>query len=235
MPALVYFHGGGFVIGSIETHDSLCRQLCTESGYAVFSVDYRLAPEHVYPAASEDCLAATRWVHRHAKELKIDADRIAVGGDSAGGQLAAVTALTLRDDPAIKLAFQLLIYPLTDILMQSDSITRNGQGYLLTRENLDYYYGHYFPDKNRRHEWGASPLLAPHLTGLPPALVLTAGYDPLHDEGLAYADALSKAGVRTQYVCFSRQIHGFMPMGKVIEEANLAVSVCASALKRAIL
>ena len=234
LPALVYFHGGGFVIGAIETHDSLCRQLCNESGCAIFSVEYRLAPEHPYPAAAQDCIAATRWIGANAKTLGIDVTRLAVGGDSAGGQLAAVTSIALRDDPQIKLAFQLLIYPVTDALMQCDSITRNGAGYMLTKENLEYYYGHYLPDPQTRREWQASPLHAPDLSNLPSAFVLTAGYDPLHDEGLAYADALSQAGVPTHYVCFSRQIHGFLPMGKVIDEANLAVSVCAAALRRAL-
>lgn len=234
LPALVYFHGGGFVIGAIETHDSLCRQLCLESGCAVLSVEYRLAPEHPYPAAAEDAIAATRWVHANAASLGLDPSRIAVGGDSAGGQLAAVTSIALKNDPDIRLAFQLLIYPVVDALMQCNSIERNGSGYMLTKDNLTYYYGHYFPEEADRSHWMASPLYTADLQGLAPAFVMTAGFDPLHDEGLAYADALSKAGVATHYVCFARQIHGFLPMGKVIDEANLAVSTCAAALRRAI-
>lgn len=232
-PALVYFHGGGFVIGDLNTHDGLCRELCNQANCVVISVDYRLAPEHPYPAAALDCLAATRWVRANAEMLQIDPTRIAVGGDSAGGQLAAVVALALRDDPNVNLAFQLLIYPVTDSLMQSDSIERNGEGYLLGKRDLEYYYNHYFQDLDVRREALACPLLADDLSALPPAFVLTAGFDPLHDEGLAYANALSKAGTSCHYVCFARQIHGFILMGKVIDEANLAVSLCASALKRA--
>ena len=234
LPVLMYFHGGGFVIGNIETHDSLCRQLCQEAGCVVVSVDYRLAPEHVFPAAADDCIAATRWVHAQAAKLGIDPAKIAVGGDSAGGQLAAVVALALRDDPTIDLAFQLLIYPVTDGFMQSPSIQSNGEGYMLTKDSLAFYYNHYFPDEAARSDWRGSPLLATDHSGLPPALVLTAGFDPLRDEGRSYADALSKAGVPTHYVCFERQIHGFLPMGKVISEANLAVSTCAAALRSAL-
>jgi acetyl esterase len=234
LPALVYFHGGGFVIGNIESHDRLCRELCVQANCVVISVDYRLAPEHRYPAAGLDCLAATRWVHSHAAHLGIDPTRIAVGGDSAGGQLAAVTTLALRDDPQLKLAFQLLIYPVTDVLMTSDSIERNGQGYILGKLDLVYFYQHYFENEADKADPMASPLRAPDLSGLPPALVLTAGYDPLHDEGYAYADALSNAGVPTQYICFARQVHGFILMGKLIDEANFAVSTCALALRRAL-
>jgi acetyl esterase len=234
LPALVYFHGGGFVIGNIESHDRLCRELCVQANCVVISVDYRLAPEHRYPAAGLDCLAATRWVHSNAAHLGIDPTRIAVGGDSAGGQLAAVTTLALRDDPQLKLAFQLLIYPVTDVLMSSDSIERNGQGYILGKLDLAYFYQHYFENEADKADPMASPLRAPDLSGLPPALVLTAGYDPLHDEGYAYADALSKAGVPTQYICFTRQVHGFILMGKLIDEANFAVSTCALALRRAL-
>ena len=234
LPLLVFFHGGGFVIGAIETHDSLCREICHASGVAVLSVQYRLAPEHVFPAAADDCIAATRWAHENAAELGVDVDRLAVGGDSAGGQLAAVTALALRDDPKVKLSFQLLIYPCTDALMQGQSMVTNGVGYMLTRESMAYYYNHYFPNEASRLDWRGSPLRAPDLSGLPAALVLTAGFDPLRDDGKSYADALSKAGVKCQYVCFERQVHGFLPMGKLIDEANLAVALCAAALRRAL-
>lgn len=234
LPLLMYFHGGGFVIGGIETHDSLCRQLCQAAEVAILSVDYRLAPEHVFPAAAEDCLAATRWAHDNAGALAIDPSKIAVGGDSAGGQLAAVVSLALRDDPRVRLAFQLLIYPCTDALMQGRSMITNGSGYLLTRDGMAYYYNHYFPDARAREDWRGSPLRAPDLSGLPPAFVLTAGFDPLRDDGKAYADALSRAGVTSQYVCFERQVHGFLPMGRLIDEANLGVAVCAAALRRAL-
>jgi acetyl esterase len=234
LPLLMYFHGGGFVIGAIETHDGLCRDLCLGARVSVLSVQYRLAPEHVFPAAADDCLAATRWAHENAAALGADINRLAVGGDSAGGQLAAVTALALRDDPVVKLAFQLLIYPCTDALMQSQSMVTNATGYMLTRQSMAYYYDHYFPNEAARLDWRGSPLRAPDLSGLPPAFVLTAGFDPLRDDGKSYADALSKAGVTSQYVCFERQVHGFLPMGKLIDEANLAVALCAAALRRAL-
>lgn len=233
LPALVYFHGGGFVIGDLQSHDNVCRALCHESGGVVVAVDYRRAPEHTYPAAAHDCVAATRWVHANHQVLNIDPARMAVGGDSAGGQLAAVVAQALKEDPDVRLVFQLLIYPITDALMQSESIERNGQGYSLGKRDLAYYYDHYFADPKQRGEPMASPLRAPDLSNLPDALVLTAGFDPLHDEGLAYANALSRAGNHTQYISFARQIHGFVLMGRVIDEAHLAIGTCAYALKRA--
>jgi len=234
LPVLVFFHGGGWVIGDRDTHDSLCRQLCNASGCAIVSVDYRMGPEHRFPAAVDDCVAATRWVREQAAALQLDAARLAVGGDSAGGNLAAVVCLALREAGQPLPAFQLLIYPATDMRMVAPSHQTNGEGYLLTRDTMQYFRAHYIPDPARWSDWRASPLLAPDLRGLPPALVLTAGYDPLRDEGRQYADALSAAGCAAQYVCFERQIHGFMPMGRVIDEANTAVDLCAAALRRAL-
>ena len=232
LPVLVYFHGGGWVIGDLDTHDTLCRELANGAGIAVIAVDYRLGPEHRFPAAVDDCIAATRWVHAQAAELGLDANRIAVGGDSGGGNLAAVVALTLRGDAGLKLAFQLLIYPATDMRRGAPSHTHNGQGYLLTRETMDYFHDHYITDPALDLDWRASPLLHPDLAGLPPALVLTAGYDPLRDEGLQYANALTDAGNRSTHVCFERQFHGFILMGRVLDEANAAVSLCAAELRR---
>jgi len=232
LPALMYFHGGGFVVGNLDTHDALCRALCNQACCVVVSVDYRLAPEHAYPAAALDCIAATRWAHANGAQLNIDTSRLAVGGDSAGGQLAAVVSQSCKGK--LDLAFQLLIYPITDARMQSESIERNGQGYLLGKRDLAYYYDHYFADMDVRLESMASPLLAPDLSDLPVTLVLTAGFDPLHDEGLVYANALSQAGTKTQYVSFARQVHGFILMGRVIDEAQLAIDTCASALRRAL-
>jgi len=234
LPVLVFFHGGGWVIGDRDTHDSLCRQLCNASGCAIVSVDYRMGPERRFPAAVDDCVAATRWVREQAAALQLDAARLAVGGDSAGGNLAAVVCLALREAGQPLPAFQLLIYPATDMRMVAPSHQTNGEGYLLTRDTMQYFRAHYIPDPARWSDWRASPLLAPDLRGLPPALVLTAGYDPLRDEGRQYADALSAAGCAAQYVCFERQIHGFMPMGRVIDEANTAVDLCAAALRRAL-
>ncbi|MDO9024383.1 alpha/beta hydrolase [Zwartia sp.] len=231
LPALVYYHGGGHVIGDLDTHDVLCRSLSNQAGCAVFSVHYRLAPEHIFPAAADDCIAATKWVHATADKLNIDPSRIAIGGDSAGGQLAAVVALALKQSADFKPVLQLLIYPVTDASTERDSMRTNGQGYMLTRDSMDYFYGHYMPEKWMRLDWRASPMLATDHSGLPPALVLTAGYDPLRDEGLAYADTLSAAGVPTQYICFERQIHGFLPLGRILDEANTAVKLCAQVLR----
>ncbi len=232
LPALVYFHGGGWVIGDLDTHDTLCRQLANGAGIAVVAVDYRMGPEHRFPAAVDDCIAATRWVHAQAAELGLDAGRIAVGGDSAGGNLAAVVALAARDDARLKLAYQLLIYPATDMRRSAPSHIHNGQGYLLTRDTITYFHDHYITDPEHDLDWRASPLLHTDLAGLPPALVLTAGYDPLRDEGLQYAQALTEAGNRSTHVCFERQIHGFLLMGRVIDEANTAVALCAAELRR---
>jgi acetyl esterase len=233
LPVLVYFHGGGWTIGDLDTHDVLCRQLAQASGAAVVSVDYRLGPEQRFPAAVDDCVAATRWVRAQADTLALDASRLAVGGDSAGGNLAAVVCLVLREAGEPLPAFQLLIYPATDMRAGAPSHTSNGQGYLLTRDSIAYYRGHYLADAAQWTDWRASPLLAPDHRGLPPALVLTGGFDPLRDEGLQYANALSAAGVPAQYVCFERQIHGFITMGRLLEEANTAVELCAGALRRA--
>ena len=233
LPVLVYFHGGGWTIGDLDTHDVLCRQLAQASGAAVVSVDYRLGPEQRFPAAVDECVAATRWVRAQADTLALDASRLAVGGDSAGGNLAAVVCLVLREAGEPLPAFQLLIYPATDMRAGAPSHTSNGQGYLLTRDSIAYYRGHYLADAAQWTDWRASPLLAPDHRGLPPALVLTGGFDPLRDEGLQYANALSAAGVPAQYVCFERQIHGFITMGRLLEEANTAVELCAGALRRA--
>ena len=232
LPVFVYYHGGGWVIGDLETHDTLCRELCNLSGCAVVAVDYRMAPEHRFPAAVDDALAAARWVHRQAASLGVDASRLAVGGDSAGGNLAAVTSITARDTGDLPIAFQLLIYPVTDMRRGHASHTSNGQGYLLTRESLDYFHDHYIDAPKHDLDWRASPLLCDNLKGLPPALVLTAGYDPLRDEGLDYARALTASGNRASYICFEREIHGFMTMGRVLDEAHTAVALCAAELRR---
>ncbi|MGZ5214970.1 MAG: alpha/beta hydrolase [Caldimonas sp.] len=233
-PVLVYFHGGGWTIGDLDTHDVLCRQLANASGVAVVSVDYRMGPEHRFPAAVDDCLAATRWVQEHAGALGFDPARLAVGGDSAGGNLAAVVALLARDAGDLPIAYQLLVYPATDMRRGHDSHTTNGRGYLLEAETITYFHDHYIDDAAHDLDWRASPLLHPDLRGLPPALVLTAGFDPLRDEGLAYADALAAAGNRATYVCFDQQIHGFILMGRVLDEADSAVAMCAAELARAL-
>ncbi len=231
LPVLVYFHGGGWTIGDLDTHDVLCRQICAGAGIAVAAVDYRLAPEHRFPAAVDDCLAATRWVREQAAVLGLDATRLAVGGDSAGGNLAAVVSLLLRDAAEALPALQLLIYPATDMRAVAPSHATNAQGYLLTADSVRYYRGHYMPDEASWSDGRASPLLAASHAGLPPALVLTAGFDPLRDEGRQYADALSAAGTPAQYVCFERQVHGFITMSRVIDEARTAVALCVAVLR----
>jgi acetyl esterase len=226
-------------MGDLDTHDTLCRELANDSGCAVVSVDYRLAPEHPFPAAFDDALAATRWVRRQATSLGVDHRRLAIGGDSAGGNLAAAVAIALRDDAeegdtTPPLAFQLLIYPATDQRRNLPSHRRNGQGYLLTGDTIRYFHDHYLPDPALDLDWRASPLLHENLAHLPPAFVLVAGYDPLHDEGVAYAQRLSEAGCHASLVNFERQIHGFILMGRVIDEANAAVALCAAELRRAL-
>ena len=234
LPVLVYYHGGGWVIGDLDTHDTLCRELANGSGCAVVAVHYRLAPEHRFPAAAIDSIAALQWVHDNAKELQLDARRMAVGGDSAGGNLAAVVALAARDSGGPALAFQLLIYPATDNRRIAPSHQTNGAGYLLTRDTITYFHDHYLPDAAQDLDWRASPLLHENLAGLPPAFVLTAGYDPLRDEGLQFAQRLTEAGNKSTLVCFERQIHGFILMGRVLDEAVSAVQLCAAQLRDAL-
>jgi acetyl esterase len=222
LPALVYFHGGGWTIGDLDTHDVLCRQLANGARCEVFSVEYRLAPECPFPAAVEDCISATQYV------LKTSI-RVAVGGDSAGGNLAAVAALHARD----KLCFQLLIYPATDQRMKSASLERNGQSCLLTLPLMERFRANYLPEPADYLDWRASPALAESLAGLPPAFVLTAGFDPLLDEGREYAERLEREGVDVVYREYPDMIHGFILMGGVLDTANAAVAECCAQLARA--
>ena len=228
--ALVYLHGGGWVIGDIDTHDTLCRLLSNQSGCAVYSVDYRLAPESPFPGPANDALAATRWVFDNAESLSIDPLRIGIGGDSAGGNLSAVACLAMRDSGGPRPAFQLLIYPGTDMHPSHASHKENGEGYMLTSASIEYFASHYLK-ASEYDDWRASPLLAGSHADLPPALVITAGFDPLRDEGLAYADRLSEAGNSVQYVSFSRMIHGFLTMSGVLDEAKTAITLCAAVMR----
>jgi acetyl esterase len=231
LPVLVFFHGGGWVVGDIETHDTVCRHLANRAECAVVSVDYRLAPEHKFPAAVEDCLAATAWVADNAASLAVDAGRLAVGGDSAGGNLAAVVGLMARDAAAPRISYQLLIYPATDAAMRHDSVARFAEGYVLTRSTMRWFYEQYLPDPSDAANWRVSPLVAADLSGLPPAYVLTAGYDPLCDEGDAYTERLAAAGVAVQHRRFSGQVHGFTTNGRIIRAADTALDEAAAALK----
>jgi len=233
LPVLVFFHGGGWVVGDIESHDTVCRHLASRASCAVVSVDYRLAPEHKFPAAVEDCFAATAWVAGNAATLGVDAARLAVGGDSAGGNLAAVVSLLARDRGAPRITCQLLIYPATDVAMRHESIGRFAEGYVLTRATMRWFYDQYLRAPEDAADWQASPLAAPDLKGLPPAYVLTAGYDPLCDEGDAYAARLAAAGVAVTHRTFPGQVHGFAMNGRIIRAAETALDEIAAALRSA--
>jgi acetyl esterase len=232
LPLLVYFHGGGWTIGDLDTHDIVCRTLANKALCAVVAVDYRMGPEHKFPAAVEDCIAATRWVAEHGTALGIDAVRIAVGGDSAGGNLATVVAITLRDTGGPPLAFQALAYPATDQRMNSASHAKFGEGYLLTRNNMIWFRDNYLTPADY-DDWRASPLLAADLARLPPAHIITAGYDPLLDEGRAYSDRLVAAGVPVLYECFEGMAHGFLTMGGAVAAANHALYRLGQSLAQA--
>ena len=231
-PLLVFFHGGGWVLGGLETHDEICRTLANGAGCVVVSVDYRLAPEHRYPAAAEDCYAATQWCAAHAAELGADASRIAIGGDRAGGNLTAVVAQMARDRGGPKLVFQLLIYPVTDVVRDRPSYRDNAEGYLLTAGDMEWFWGHYLGDAPQRGtEPYASPIRAKNLAGLPPALVITAEFDPLRDEGEAYGAALENAGVAAKVTRYDGMIHGFFGMGAMMDKAKTAVAEATGSLR----
>jgi acetyl esterase len=234
VPGLVYFHGGGWVIGDLETHDVLCRQLTAEAGITVVAVDYRLAPEHKFPAAADDAWTATRWIAANAGLVGIDARRLAVGGDSAGGNLAAVVTILARDAGAPSIAFQVLLYPVTDAGAETQSYRDFAEGYMLTRDSMRWFIDHYLKSEDEAGDWRVSPLRASSLKGLPPALIVTAGFDPLRDEGEAYAQALREAGVRVDYACYGGMIHGFVPMGRLLDSGNRAVSHIAASLREAL-
>jgi acetyl esterase len=207
---LVYFHGGGWVIGDLDTVDRPCRSFANAADVVVVSVDYRLAPEHHHPAAFEDCWAATTWVAEHAGELGVDASRLAVGGDSAGGQLAAAVSLAARDEHGPAIAAQILLYPVVDFDWTSPSITDNGEGYLLGRATMQWFWAHNLGAQDPGKDYRAFPLRAEDLTGLPPAFVGTAEYDPLRDEGELYARRLTDAGVTVTSTRYDGMIHGFL-------------------------
>jgi acetyl esterase len=235
-PALVYFHGGGWVIGDLESHDQVCRALANATPAIVVAVDYRLAPEHKFPAAVEDALAATHWIGEHAPGIGIDRTRIAVGGDSAGGNLAAVVALASREaGPRIRA--QLLIYPCTDMGLEHASEraswNRHAAQLPLTRAGMHWFLAHYLNGETEKADWRASPLRAKSFAGVPPTLVITAEFDPLCDEGEAYAEALKRTGVSVVLERFPGQIHGFLSMGRIVEDAQRAVAVCAGTLRGA--
>ena len=233
-PLVVFFHGGGWVIGSIESHDATCRALASASGCAVASVEYRLAPESAFPAAPEDCYAATRWLAENASEVGVDGERLAVAGDSAGGNLAAVVALMARDRGGPKISYQVLIYPAVDVLGDYPSREENAEGYFLTTRAMRWFYGHYIQDESHAKAPLASPLLAEDHSSLPPAIVITAGYDPLRDEGEAYAEKLREAGVEVKVSRNEGMIHGFASMIGALDDARASLGEMGQELRAAL-
>ena len=229
---LVWFHGGGFVIGDLDTHDSACRALANEADMVVVSVDYRLAPEHKFPAAVEDCWTATKWVANNANSIGCDVTRIAVGGDSAGGNLAAVVALLARNEGYPKLGFQLLVYPCVAPEPETRSHHEFSEGYLLTRRTITWFFKQYLRTQKDTKDIRYAPLVESDLSNLPPALVIIAGFDPLRDEGVSYAQALIEGGNRVKLSNYEGMIHGFYLMGKVLDAANDAISESAREMKK---
>lgn len=230
LPVLLYFHGGGMMIGDLETHDTLCRELCQNAEVSVIAVNYRRAPEHRFPTAVEDSWAAFQWILKNDEQLKIDKSRIAVAGDSAGGTLAAVVTLLARDHQ-IKIRYQVLIYPATDQTLSYPSIDKFASGYVLTKDNILFYRSHYI-DQPDYSDFRASPILAQNFANLAPAFVVTAGFDPLIDEGYAYAEKLIEAGNTVEYKCYPDMIHGFVRMGGIMKTANLAVLEISEKIKK---
>ena len=231
-PLLVYFHGGGFMLGSLALYDTTCRRLAANGDCAVLSVDYRMAPETQFPGAVLDAYAATRWASDNAQMLNIDPEKIAVGGDSAGGNLAAVVAQMALDSGEFKIALQILIYPMTDQSRAYPSYERNASGYMLTTAALYWFMDNYIPDHEDRKDPRASPMLRPSLADLPPALVISAEFDPLVDENEAYAKRLREAGVACDYVCFPGMIHPFFTLGGVVEDTAKAEKLCGDAMRK---
>ena len=233
-PVLVYFHGGGWVLGNIESHDVVCRSLTNAAGCIVVSVDYRLAPEYKFPAAPEDCYAATQWVVANAATLNGDPQRVAVGGDSAGGNLAAVVSLMAHEHGGPKLVYQLLIYPATDYYLPgTPSMQENADGYFLTLGDMVWFWNHYLSSEaDAKHPY-AAPIQAKDLSGLPSALIITAEFDPLRDEGEHYAARLREAGVPVVATRYNGMIHGFVSMAGKLDQGKKAMEEAAAGLRSA--
>ena len=231
LPCLVFYHGGGWVIGDIESHDVICRRLANDANCAVLSVDYRLAPEHKFPAAYDDCVAAMHFAVAHPDELGVDPNRVAVGGDSAGGNLAAAAAIAARD-AGLKLTNQVLIYPATDMAMTLDSYRRVTEGFPLVAHTMAWFVNHYLRNEADKTDWRASPLRAASLKDTAPAIVVVAAHDPLADDGLAYAKRLEQDGVRVTSLYFSGQLHGFVSMGKLLRASDTALQMISLCLRQ---
>lgn len=235
LPALIYVHGGGWVIGDLESHDVTAARLSVFSGAAVMSVDYRLAPEHPFPAAFDDVVAALRWLLANGASVGIDSTRLAIGGDSAGANVAASTAILARDEGIGALRFQLLSYPVTDAVTTTESYQLFANGYGLTCASMQWFIDCYLPNEADRTDWRAAPLQAPSLNGVCPAFVMTCGYDPLRDEGRAYVRRLNDAGVRVDHVEFGGMNHGFLGSYALLHTARRAVATAALALREALI
>jgi acetyl esterase len=234
LPALVFAHGGGWVFGNLDSHDVLCAQLAIGAGIAVFAIDYRLAPEARFPGALDDVVAGLKWVAANGVSIGIDASKLAIGGDSAGGNLAAAAALWARDNNGPRLRLQMLAYPVTDAVARTESYRLFNDGYGLNAPTMEWFFDHYTPDKAARGDWRISPLRAKSLAGLPPALVITAGYDPLRDEGRAYAWRLQKEGTVADLVEFGGMLHGFLSSPMLLHGARRGTAMCAAALREAL-
>ena len=234
LPALVFAHGGGWLFGNLDSHDVLCAQLAIEAGIAVMAVDYRLAPEARFPAAFDDVVAALKWVAGNGPSVGIDPGKLAVGGDSAGGNLSAAAAIWARDNSGPRLRLQVLAYPVTDFVARTESYRRFYDGYGLNAVTMEWFFDHYVPNKDDRADWRASPLRAKSLAGLPPALVVTAGYDPLRDEGRAYAWRLQQEGTVADLVEFGGMMHGFLSAPMLLHGARRGTTIVAAALREAL-
>ena len=233
-PVLVFFHGGGWTIGTLNGYDGVCRALTNSAQCIVVSVDYRLAPEHKFPAAVEDAYAATEWVAQNAASFSGDPERIAVGGDSAGGNLSAVVSQMARDKGGPKLVYQLLIYPATDYFIPGTaSMHENADGYFLTRDSIVWFWNHYSNSEEDAHNPMMAPIYAKDFHNLPPALVITAEYDPLRDEGEMYAAKLQEAGVPVTSTRYNGMIHGFFTMAGIMDQSKVAIAEAAAALRGA--
>jgi acetyl esterase len=234
LPGLVYAHGGGWVFGNLDSHDVLCAQLALEAGIAVFAVDYRLAPEARFPGAFDDMVAGLKWVAANGPSVGIDPAKLAIGGDSAGGNLAAAVSIWARDNRGPRLRLQLLAYPVTDAVARAESYRRYEDGYGLNAATMEWFFDHYTPDKGSRGDWRVSPLRAGSLAGLAPALVITAGFDPLRDEGRAYAFRLQQEGTVADLMEFGGMLHGFLSSPMLLHGARRGTTIAAAALREAL-
>ncbi|WP_339730137.1 alpha/beta hydrolase [uncultured Gimesia sp.] len=232
-PALVYFHGGGWVMGTLDAYDGLCQDLAGTAGCKVISVDYRMAPEHPYPVPFEDAYLATEWISSHAGDLEIDPTRIAVGGDSAGGNLATAVAMKARQSNRLNLIYQMLVYPVTNYQFDTESYQKYGIDYFLTKRAMEWFWEQYLSHESAGREVYASPLRCKDLSGLPDAVVITAGYDPLYSEAVQYVELMQRSGISVEHINFEDMIHGFFRRSDLYDRAFEAVQLAGQNLRKA--